>query len=80
MSVFERAAVSMARLTKQGLPFVLSFTLLFATLPENLFAQDQQAPPQDQQAPPPPDQQAPVSSGQAPAPAYAPQTLSLIHI
>ena len=67
-------ADSMARLGKQGLTFLLSFTLLFATLPENLFAQDQQAPPQDQQAPPPPDQQAPPQSGQAPAPAYAPQT------
>ena len=70
-------ADSMARLGKQGLTFLLSFTLLFATLPQNVFAeQDQQAPPQDQQAPPPPNQQAPPQSGQAPAPApaYAPQT------
>ncbi len=74
MNVFGRAGDSIARLGKQGLTFLLSFTLLFATMPQNLFAQDQQAPPQDQQAPPPPDQQAPPPSGQAPAPAYAPQT------
>jgi len=60
----------MARLGKQGLISLLSLTLLLATLPENLFAEQDQAPPQDQQAPPPQDQQAP----QAPAPAYASQT------
>jgi len=75
MKVFGRAADSMAHLGKQGLTFLLSFTLLFATVPQNVFAeQDQPASPQDQQAPPPPDQQAPPQSGQAPAPAYAPQT------
>jgi hypothetical protein len=71
MNVFARAAESsMARLGKQGLISLLSLTLLLATLPENLFAEQDQAPPQDQQAPPPQDQQAP----QAPAPAYASQT------
>jgi hypothetical protein len=60
----------MARLGKQGLISLLSLTLLLATLPENLFAEQDQTPPQDQQAPPPQDQQAP----QAPAPAYASQT------
>jgi len=71
MNVFARAAESsMARLGKQGLISLLSLTLLLATLPENLFAEQDQTPPQDQQAPPPQDQQAP----QAPAPAYASQT------
>ena len=76
MNVFGRAAESsVARWGKPGLITVLSFTLLSATLSQNLFAaQDQQAPPQDQQAAPPQDQQAPPQSGQAPAPAYAPQT------
>ena len=76
MNVCGRAAESsVARWGKPGLITVLSFTLLSATLSQNLFAaQDQQAPPQDQQAAPPQDQQAPPQSGQAPAPAYAPQT------
>ncbi len=75
MNVFGRAAESsVARWGKPGLITLLSFTLLSATLSQNLFAaQDQQAPPQDQQAAPQ-DQQAPPQSGQAPAPAYAPQT------
>jgi len=76
MNVFGRAAESsVARWGKLELITVLSFTLLSATLSQNLFAaQDQQAPPQDQQAAPSQDQQAPPQSGQAPAPAYAPQT------
>jgi len=60
------------RLGKQSIAFLLSFALLFATLPQSLSAQDAQAPPpQDTQAPAP-DTQAPPQGGQAPA--YAQQT------
>ena len=42
MKVFGRAADSMAHLGKQGLTFLLSFTLLFATVPQNVFAEQDQ--------------------------------------
>ncbi|HUJ80454.1 MAG TPA: DUF3300 domain-containing protein, partial [Candidatus Acidoferrales bacterium] len=62
------ARISGPRLAKQILVSLMSLALLFATLPQNLYAfQDPQS--QDQ-APPPPTDQAPA----APAPAYAQQT------
>ncbi len=64
MNIFENGAgVAMLRWGKQGLVFLLSWALLFTTLPQNLTAQDAPAPPpQDAQAPAPP------------APAYAQQS------
>jgi len=66
MNVFGNAAeFAGLRFGKQSLVFLLSFSLLFATLPQSLSAQDQPTPPpQDAQAAP----QAP------PAPSYAQQT------
>jgi uncharacterized membrane protein YgcG len=50
----DTAKFSVLRLTRQSLAFLLSFALLFATLPLTLSAQDAppQAPAQDSQAPP----------------------------
>jgi uncharacterized membrane protein YgcG len=67
MNIFaDTAEFALLRLAKQSLAFILSFALLFATLPLTLAAQD--APPQDAQAAPPQDAQA------AQAPPYAQQT------
>ncbi|MGA7293532.1 MAG: DUF3300 domain-containing protein, partial [Terriglobales bacterium] len=61
MSIFRNSAVPVVlQLGKQGLAFLLSITLLFATLPQGLSAQTDQAPP-------PP-------STEAAAPTYEPQT------
>jgi uncharacterized membrane protein YgcG len=66
MNIFADTAESaLLRLAKQSLAFILSFALLFATLPLTLSAQD--APPQDAQAAPPQD----VQGAQPP---YAQQT------
>jgi uncharacterized membrane protein YgcG len=67
MNIFaETAKFSVLRLTRQSLAFLLSFALLFATLPLTLSAQD--APSQDAQAAPPQDAQ------DAQAPPHAQQT------
>jgi uncharacterized membrane protein YgcG len=76
MNIFEDAAeFALPRFGRQSLVLLLSFALLFATLPQILSAQDSQA--QDSQAqnapaPPPQDTQAPAQNGQAPS--YAQQT------
>ncbi len=58
------AGFSRPRLGKQSLAFLLSFALLFTTLPQNLSAQGAPAPPpQDAQAPAPP---APTYAQQSP--------------
>ena len=56
--------LSEAKCWKQGLVWMASLALLFATLPPGIGAQDTQ----DSQAPPPQQQ------GQAPAPQYNPQS------
>jgi len=67
MNIFaDTAEFAVLRLARQSLAFLLSFALLFATLPVTLSAQD--APPQDAQAAPPQDAQG------AQAPPYAQQT------
>jgi Protein of unknown function (DUF3300) len=62
------------RLSKQIFAIILSLALVFVTLPQDVFAyQDQQAPAQDQGQPPAQDQgQAPAQG--APAPPYTQQT------
>jgi len=66
MSIFARATrFSWPQLCKQILVCAMSFSLVFATLPEGLAAnQDQQAPPPDQAAP---ADQAPAYAQQTPA-------------
>ena len=56
----------MARLGKQSLVYFLSLTLLFATLPQGLSAQDAQAPTQEADASAPPNGQAPPYAQQTP--------------
>ncbi len=71
MNIFrDTAGIGILRLGKQSLALVLSMALLFATLPQSLSAQDQDA--QDAQAAPADDTQAPAQDAQAPA--YAQQT------
>ena len=60
-----------AQLSKQSMVFLLSFALLFATLPGSLWAQDAPPPPQDAQGA---DQDA-----QAPAPPRTQQTPEQLH-
>ena len=60
-----------AQLSKQSMVFLLSFALLFATLPGSLWAQDAPPPPQDAQRA---DQDA-----QAPAPPRTQQTPEQLH-
>jgi hypothetical protein len=69
MNVLKRAAgLFRPRLAEQILVSLVSLALLFATWPQNLAAQDAQAPPPGQQA----TEQAPPSNGQAPQ--YTQQT------
>ena len=68
MNVLKRAArLFRPRLAEQILVSLVSLALLFATWPQNLAAQDGQAPPPEQAT-----QQAPPSNGQAPE--YTQQT------
>jgi len=66
-SLRQTAGCEILRSGRQTLAWLLSLSLLFATLPVDLSAQDQ-----DAQAPPPQDSQAPPPGGQAPS--YAQQT------
>src|SRR5580658_8239151 len=54
------------RFGKQSLIYLLSLTLLFATLPQGVLAQDAQAPTQDADAAPPQDGQGPPYAQQTP--------------
>jgi hypothetical protein len=71
MKIFEDEARSKPRLDKRLFTFLLSFALLFASVPPRLSAQDAPAPAQAQDAPAQ-DAQAAPQGGQAPA--YAQQT------
>src|ERR1700678_2307298 len=70
MNIFGRiGSFSEHRLGQRSLGCLLSVALVFATLPQNLWAQDQAAPVQGAA-----DQSAPAPAEGAPAPAYTQQT------
>jgi hypothetical protein len=74
---FDRPGFGKRRFGKQGLAFVLSLTLLFATWPQSLSAQDSQtqdSQTQDSQAQASQTQDAPAPPQDGEAPSYAQQT------